>query len=143
MAEYYLIFKALHIISVISWMAGMFYLPRLFVYHCQAKPGSEMSEKFKIMEKRLLRIIINPAMFASLFTGIMLMYIAEPYRQGWFHAKGFLLVLMFLSHGIMARCRRKFEKDENKMSEKFYRILNEVPTVLMVIIVFLAVMKPF
>ena len=144
MAEYYLILKSLHLIAVISWMAGMLYLPRLFVYLADVKIGSEMDEKFKIMEHRLLRYIINPAMIFSLIFGVMLAFaIGLEGMGGWFHAKVLLLVFLFLSHGLLARYRRYFAKGENRHSAKFYRVLNEVPTVLMIAIVFLVVLKPF
>lgn len=144
MSEYYLLVKALHLIAVISWMAGMLYLPRLYVYHVDAVKGGEFDEKLKIMERRLLRFIINPAMIATLIFGIMLTIIlGKAGLGGWFHAKVLLLVIMFACHGMLARYRKQFEKGENRKSAKFYRILNEVPTVLMVFIVILAVMKPF
>ncbi len=143
MAEHYLLIKALHIIAVMSWMAGMLYLPRIFVYHADVPVGSEMDKTFQIMEKKLLRFIINPAMIASLILGIMLVMIVGKEGLGaWFHIKSLLLVFMFLCHGLLARYRRYFAKGENKHSAKFYRILNEVPTILMILIVLLAVMKP-
>lgn len=146
MAEYYLWIKALHIIAVISWMAGMLYLPRLFVYHCKAKKGSELSETLKVMERRLLRFIINPAMILSLIFGVMLIMITKAGAPGglvWFHYKALALVGLFAAHGMMARYRKAFERDQNTKSERFFRILNEVPTVLMIWIVILAVVKPF
>ena len=145
MVDYYLLIKALHVIAVISWMAGMLYLPRLYVYHADAKKGSELDETLKIMERKLLRYIINPAMIASLIFGVMLAKIIHESGglTGWFHMKTALLVLMFGCHGALARYRRYFAKGENKHSAKFYRILNEVPTVLMIAIVLLVVMKPF
>lgn len=142
--EYYLVIKALHIISVISWMAGMLYMPRLFVYHVDAKKGSELSETFKIMERRLLRIIINPAMVFTWVFGI-LMLIADPtlFSNGWMHVKLTAIILMTgLQHGYIA-WRKAFEKDENKKTAKFYRIVNEIPTVLMILIVFMVIVKPF
>ena len=147
MGKYYLIIEALHVISVIAWMAGMLYLPRLFVYHVDARPGGELDETLKVMERRLLRLIINPAMISSLIFGIMLIYITDafdPKVSGyWFHAKASLLVVMFACHGFMARCRKVFAKGENKRTKRFYKILNEVPTVLMIAIVFLVIVKPF
>lgn len=144
MTDYYLLLKALHIIAVMSWMAGMLYLPRLFVYHVDAIPGGELDEKLKIMERRLLRFIINPAMIVSFLLGVGLIFIVGFDNLGkWFHLKATLLFFMFGVHGVMARCRRKFAKGENKHSARFYKILNEVPTVLMIGIVLLAVMKPF
>ncbi len=144
MADHYLLIKALHLIAVISWMAGMLYLPRLYVYHVDAKPGGELDEKLKIMEHRLLRYIINPAMIASFVLGVMLaMILGKEGLGGWFTVKSGLLFFMFGCHGMLSRYRRQFAKGENKHSAKFYRILNEVPTVLMIGIVILAVMKPF
>ncbi len=147
MTEYYLLIKSLHIISLIAWMAGMLYLPRLYVYHVDAKQGGELDETLKIMERRLLRLIINPAMIATLIFGILLIYITKTLDSSinghWFHAKVGLLILMFAAHGMMARYRKAFLRGENKHSKRFYKILNEVPTVLMIAIVLLAVMKPF
>ena len=140
----YLLLKSLHIISVIAWMAGMLYLPRLFVYHVDAKPGGELDEKLKIMEHRLLRYIINPSMIAATIFGILLIYIISWDNMGpWFHAKATLLFFMFGVHGLLSRYRKAFARGENKHSAKFFRILNEVPTILMIGIVILAVMKPF
>jgi len=144
-ADWYLWIKALHIISVIAWMAGMLYLPRLFVYHCDAAPGSEKSETFKVMERRLLRAIINPAMMAALAFGIVLLLNlgADQWKDGWLHAKLVLLLLMFSLHGFLSRWRRAFEADRNQHSAKFFRWMNEVPTVLMIGIVIMVVVKPF
>jgi putative membrane protein len=145
-SEYYLWLKAFHIIAVMAWMAGMLYLPRLFVYHCQTEPGSEMSEKLKIMERRLMKVIINPAMIVAFILGIILMIVTKAGAPGglmWFHYKAALLVGLFTVHGMLSKYRKAFEKDQNKKSEKFYRILNEVPTLLMIGIVVLAVVKPF
>lgn len=145
-ADVYLWVKSLHIIAVISWMAGMLYLPRLFVYHTQVKVGSEASELFKVMERRLLRFIINPAMIIAWAAGLWLIYITNALDVGqsgkWMHYKLMLLVAMQISHAVMARCRRKFMNDENKYPAKFYRILNEVPTILMIGIVIMVVVKP-
>ena len=140
----YLWVKALHIIAVISWMAGMLYLPRLYVYHVGAKKGSDLSETLKIMERRLLRFIINPAMIASfLFGGLMLWANPDLFRQPWMHTKLTAIILMTVIHGLLARWRKQFARDENTHSEKFYRWWNEAPTVLMIIIVIMAVAKPF
>ncbi len=142
----YLLVKSLHIISVISWMAGMLYLPRLYVYHCGVSKGSEASEMLKIMERRLLRFIINPAMIASWIFGIWLVTLLgwETVKHaGWFHAKVTLLVGMQICHAGFARWRRHFAQDQNVHTEKFYRIMNEVPTVLMIVIVLLVIVKPF
>jgi putative membrane protein len=141
----YLWIKALHVISVISWMAGLLYLPRLFVYHTQQTGGSDASETFKIMERRLLRAIMNPAMVASFVFGGILMWDlgADVLSMGWFHAKLACLVALVGIHGMMAKWRREFAEDRNRHSERFYRVINEVPTVLMIAIVILAVVKPF
>jgi len=137
--------KTLHIIAVISWMAGMLYLPRLFVYHAQVEAGSEASELFKIMERRLLRYIINPAMIVSWGAGIWLIRYTnalDPQNGYWMHYKLTLLIGMQIVHALLARYRRYFAKDQNKHSAKFYRILNEVPTLLMIGIVILVVVRP-
>jgi len=142
----YSIVKALHIISVISWMAGMLYLPRLYVYHCRCKPGSEASEMLKVMERKLLKIIINPAMISTWIFGLWLVTILswENLRSaGWFHMKITMLIGMQICHGKFSRWRKDFEQDKNTRSEKFYRIVNEVPAVLMIVIVMLVVIKPF
>ena len=134
---------ALHIIAVIAWMAGMLYLPRLYVYHAKAKPGSELSETFKVMERRLLRGIINPAMLAAWALGLLLAWRGHHWGEGWFHAKLALLVCMQLVHAGYARWRRQFAADANNHGDRFYRVMNEVPTVLLILIVLLAVLKPF
>lgn len=139
----YLWILSFHLICVIAWMAGMLYLPRLFVYHAAQKPGSETSELFKIMERRLLRYIINPAMIGAWGFGIWLAVITKAYTQGWFHAKLTLLVLMQILHAVFARARRNFEHDRNTKPVKFYRFINEGVTVIMIAIVILAVVKPF
>lgn len=144
LAGYYLWLKALHIISVIAWMAGMLYLPRLYVYHANAAKGSELSETLKVMERRLLRFIINPAMGSAFFFGI-LMLVSNPelLHQGWIHAKLTLVLGLGAVHGLYSKWRKVFERDENMRPAKFYRIWNEVPTLMLVIIVILAVVKPF
>jgi putative membrane protein len=141
--DLYLWLKALHVISVIAWMAGMLYLPRLYVYHCKAKAGSEMSETFKVMERRLLRAIINPAMIASWIFGLSLAWMGGWWDAGWFHGKLALLLGMQLIHAGYARWRRAFANDANAHDEKFFRIMNEVPTLLMIGIVILVIVKPF
>ncbi len=135
---------ALHIIAVIAWMAGMLYLPRLYVYHADAEKGSDKGETFKVMERRLLRAIVNPAMAASFVFGI-LMIVANPalLQQGWMHAKLALVALMVVAHVLFARWRKAFERDENTRPAKFYRIWNEIPTLLMILIVILVIVKPF
>ena len=137
----YLIIKSLHIIAVISWMAGLLYLPRLFVYHCRVGNNSQMDETFQLMEKRLLKFIMNPAMIFSFIFGAALIHFIG-FDQIWIHIKLLLVILMAGFHGFLAKCRKDFIKGENKHSEKFYRIINEVPTILMIIIVFLAILKP-
>lgn len=140
----YLTIKALHIISIISWMAGMLYLPRLFVYHADASKGGELSETLKVMERRLLRFIINPAMIASFVFGIgMLVLNPALMGMGWIHAKITLVLLMVGVHGVLAKHRKRFAVDANVKSAKYFRILNEIPTFLMIAIVLLAVLKPF
>ena len=137
--------KALHIIAVITWMAGMLYLPRLFVYHCDAPAGSEKSETFKIMERRLLRAIMNPAMGAAWVFGLLL--IATPgiadFSSGWLYVKLALVFVMSGAHGSMSRWRRDFAADANLRSARFYRLANEVPTVLIIGIVIMVVVRPF
>jgi putative membrane protein len=135
--------KALHVIAVIAWMAGMLYLPRLFVYHSVAEPGSLQSETFKVMERRLLRAIINPAMIATWLLGLGLAYEGGWFGSHWLQAKLVLVLLMSAMHGWLARWVRDFAADRNRNSQKFYRIINEVPTILMIAIVILAVVKPF
>jgi len=142
--EWYLIIKALHIIAMVAWMAGMFYLPRLYVYHAETQPGSETSETFKVMEHRLLRIIINPAMIATWVLGLVLMFGFIDWRSaGWLHAKLALVILLTIFHILLARWRKDFAADRNMRSSRFYRIANEIPTLLLIFIVFLAVLKPF
>jgi protoporphyrinogen IX oxidase len=143
MAALYPWLKALHIIAIIAWMAGMLYLPRLFVYHCDAERGSRQSETFKVMERRLLKAIINPAMVVSWVLGLWLAWSGGWYASGWLHAKILLVLLMSGLHGFLVRCVREFGADQNQRSAKFYRVLNEVPTVLMIGIVIFAVVKPF
>lgn len=139
----YLWFKAIHIIAVIAWMAGMLYLPRLFVYHCDAEPGSRQSETFKVMERRLLRAIINPAMIATWVFGLWLAFDAGFFSDPWLHAKLALVIAMSAIHGYFARCVRAFAADRNTRPQRFYRMMNEVPTLLMIVIVILVVVKPF
>ena len=135
--------KALHIISVIAWMAGMLYLPRLFVYHAEAAKGSEASETFKVMERRLLKGIVNPSMILVFLTGFTLVYLTGDWRDGWWQAKFILVVGLTGLHGYFARCVRSFAEDRNERPARFYRFLNEAPTILMIFIVVLAVVKPF
>ena len=139
----YLWLKAFHVIAVIAWMAGMLYLPRLFVYHCEAEPGSKQSETFKVMERRLLRAIINPAMVATWVLGLWLAWEGGFLKSGWLHGKLLLVLILSGIHGLLTRCVREFAEDRNVHSQKFYRIVNEVPAVLMIGIVILVVVKPF
>jgi putative membrane protein len=139
----YLWLKALHIVAVIAWMAGMLYLPRLFVYHSSAKPGSELSETFKVMERRLLNVIMMPAMMVTWIVGIVLVFQGQWLGAGWFHAKFVLVVLMTVLHGLFAHWVNEFSLDRNRHSQKTYRIINELPTILLVVIVVLVIVKPF
>src|SRR6201996_6255200 len=135
--------KAAHVIAVIAWMAGMLYLPRLFVYHCEAEAGSKQSETFKVMERRLFKAIINPAMIVTWLAGLYLVWAGHWYLSSWFHVKFLLVLLMSGVHGFFGRCVRAFAADRNPYSQKFYRIINEVTSVLMVAIVILVIVKPF
>ena len=143
LGEAYLWVKSLHILAVIAWMAAFLYLPRLFVYHCQAAVGSTQSETFKVMERRLLRAIMTPSMIVAWLAGLGLAAHLEAWTEGWFHAKLTLLVILTGLHMAAARWRRAFAEDANHHSERFYRVMNEVPALLMVGIVILAVVKPF
>jgi putative membrane protein len=144
MSEYYLWFKAIHIIFVITWMAGMFYLPRLFAYHTEVKVGSEEDKRFQTMERRLMRIIINPSMILTIFFGLILIHIYGLANLGpWFHIKALLVIIMIALHIFFSIWRKNFEKGKNKLSRNFYRIVNEAPPILMIIIVILVVVKPF
>jgi protoporphyrinogen IX oxidase len=135
--------KALHVIAVIAWMAGMLYLPRLFVYHADAPKGSDVSETFKVMERRFLKAIITPSMILVFLTGFTLVYLTEDWRDGWWQAKFVLVLGLAGLHGYFARCVRTFAEDANVRPARFYRILNEGPTALMILIVVLVVVKPF
>ncbi len=138
----YLWLKAFHLIAVISWMAGMLYLPRLFVYHASAKPGSEQSETFKVMEQRLLKFIMVPAMAVTWILGIILVVYGQFLFAGWFMAKFVLVLAMSILHGLFSHWAHEFRFDRNTRSPKFYRIANEIPTALLIVIVILAVVKP-
>ena len=140
---FYLWLKSLHVIAVIAWMAGMLYLPRLFVYHCEAERGSKQSETFKVMERRLLRAIMNPAMIVTWVVGLWLMWAGGFLSSGWMHGKLLLVVAMSARHGFLSRWVRAFATDQNLHSQKFYRFINEVPTLLMIFIVILVIVKPF
>ncbi|PSC04794.1 protoporphyrinogen oxidase HemJ [Alsobacter soli] len=135
--------KALHVVSIIAWMAGMLYLPRLFVYHADAVKGSDKSETFKIMERRLLKAIINPAMIVAWLAGLWLVWQGGWWRAGWFHGKFALVLIMSGVHGMLARYVKDFAADRNQRSAKYYRVINEIPTVLMIGIVILVIVKPF
>lgn len=137
--------KALHIISVVAWMAGLLYLPRLFAYHTAAAPGGEAAETFKVMERRLLRAIMNPAMIATyLFGGALLAAQgSEVWREGWLHAKLTLVVVLTVLHHLMAKWRKDLAAGRNRHSARFYRIMNEIPALLMIGIVIFVVVRPF
>ena len=137
--------KAFHVIAVIAWMAGMFYLPRLYVYHCELRRGSAESERFKVMERRLLRQIINPAMIAVWTFGVMLVLTPGVlgWSQGWWWVKLSLVIIMSGFHGMLSRWRRDFLEDRNNRRQRFYRIANEVPTLLVVVIVIMVIVRPF
>ncbi len=137
--------KALHVISMVAWMAGMFYLPRLYVYHCDMQAGSRESERFKVMEYRLLRQIINPAMIATWLFGILLVLTPGviDWASGWWHLKLTAVLLMSGFHGAMSKWRRAFMEDRNTRSHRYYRIANEVPTLLLMVIVVMVIVRPF
>jgi putative membrane protein len=140
--DWYLWIKWLHVVSVISWMAGLLYLPRLFVYHCTAAAGSELSETLKTMERRLLRAIMGPAMVAAwLFGGLMLL--VQDWAGGWLHVKLACVAAMTVHHHLLGRWRKDFEADRNRRPARFFRIQNEVPTLLMLVIVLMVIVKPF
>ncbi|WP_135081285.1 protoporphyrinogen oxidase HemJ [Terasakiella sp. SH-1] len=139
----YLWFKALHVISVMAWMAGLFYLPRLYVYHTTAEVGSELSETLKVMERRLLRAIMYPAMVSSAIFGTLILFQIDAWDQGWLHVKLTCVFLMIVFHFYLAKYRLDFLEDKNTKSEKFYRMINEVPTVLMIVLVIMVIVKPF
>ncbi len=135
--------KALHVVAVISWMAGMLYLPRLFVYHCGVVPGSEASETFKVMERKLLRAIINPAMVVAWIAGLWLAWTSFRFQGGWLHAKLALVLVLSGLHGYYSAAVRAFAENRNLKSARFWRVMNEAPAVIMVIVVILVVVKPF
>lgn len=139
----YLWIKAFHIIAVIAWMAGMLYLPRLFVYHAAAKPGSEQSETFKVMERRLLKYIMTPAMIVTWLLGIVLAFQGQFLGATWFHIKVVLVLVMTVTHGLFSHWVNEFYYDRNTRSQKFYRIVNEIPTIILIVIVIMVTVKPF
>jgi len=143
LGEGYLWVKALHIIAVIAWMAGMLYLPRLYVYHCAVEPGSAQSETFKVMERRLLRAILNPSMSLAWILGLALVAHLDAWGEAWMHAKFACVIALSTLHGFLARWRRQFAADDNRHEARFYRFMNEVPAVLMIAIVVLVVVRPF
>ncbi len=142
--EYYLWIKALHIISMVAWMAGLFYLPRLYVYHCKVT-SKDMCDTFQVMEKKLLRYIMNPAMIATWFFGLWMVFLNTEYLMsaGWFHVKFLLVFILSGFHMMLAKYRKDFANGTNTKTEKFYRLINEVPTVILVGAVILAIVKPF
>ena len=137
--------KAFHIVSMVAWMAGTLYLPRLFVYHCDVPRGSMESERFKVMERRLFKQIINPAMMATWLFGVLLVLTpgTMSWADGWWHVKLFCVIALSAFHGALSRWRRDFLEDRNTRPQRFYRIANEIPTVLMVVIVIMVVVRPF
>ena len=139
----YLWLKAFHVIAIIAWMAGMLYLPRLFVYHAETQKGSIQSDTFKIMERRLLKAIINPAMIVAWVLGLYLVWDGGWYASGWLHAKVLLVLILSGFHGFLSRLVKDFAADRNTRPARFYRMINEVPTVLMIGIVILVIVKPF
>jgi protoporphyrinogen IX oxidase len=139
----YLWIKAIHVIAVIAWMAGMFYLPRLFVYHADVRKGSDQSELFKVMEKRLLTVIIYPAMMIAWILGLWLAWDGFRFMAGWLHVKLAAVIALSALHGYLSRAVRDFAQDRNEKTARHWRMINEVPTVLMVIIVIMVIVKPF
>jgi len=137
--------KAFHVIAIIAWMAGLLYLPRLFVYHADSPKGSQQSETFKVMERRLLRIITTPAMIASWVFGLILAFsgLINWSADGWFHLKLALVILLSAFHGFLAKWTKDFAQDRNTHPARFYRMVNEIPTVLMIAIVILVIVQPF
>jgi putative membrane protein len=142
-ADLYLWIKAIHVIAVISWMAGMLYLPRLFVYHADAEPGSEVSENLKVMERRLLRVIMNPAMTIAWALGLWMAWSGGLFTDGWFLVKFTCVIALSGVHGMFAKAVRLFAEDRNERSSRTWRMINEIPTVLMIVIVIMVVVKPF
>lgn len=135
--------KALHVIAIIAWMAALLYLPRLFVYHCAAPIGSDRSETFKVMERRLLKAIMTPSMIASWVLGIYLAWSANWWTSWWFVAKLVCVIALSAAHGFLAGTTKRFAEDRNDRPARFYRIINEAPTLLMIAIVILVIVKPF
>ncbi len=145
LAPFYLWTKSFHVIAVVAWMVALLYLPRLYVYHCDTVPGSEASERFKVMERRLLKQIASPAMLASLLFGVLLVLTpgAVSWSDGWWYVKLASVLLLFGFHGACSKWRRQFVHDRNDKPQRFYRVANEVPTVLLIVIVIMAIAQPF
>ena len=144
MENYFLWYKAIHVIAVISWMAAMFYMPRLFVYHTKAEVGSEMDKTFQLMEHKLLKIIMTPSMISTYFFGILIAYIYGFVALGvWFHIKMTAVLGLTIFHGLLAKWRKDFINGNNNHSEKFYRLMNEIPPILMIVAVIMVIVKPF
>jgi putative membrane protein len=145
LSSYYFWLKSLHIIGMVAWMAGIFYLPRLYVYHCSIARGTAESERFKVMERRLLKQIMTPAMLATWVFGILLVLTpgVMSWHEAWWPVKFACVLLLTGFHGACSRWRRDFLEDRNRRSERFYRIANEVPTILMIVIVIMVIVKPF
>lgn len=141
--NFYLWATAIHVMAVISWMAGMFYMPRLFVYHADSDPGSEKSETFKVMERRLMKVIMNPAMILTWIFGLYLAWDGGWLVDGWLHVKLLAVFLMSGVHGYYSKAMKDFARDERKTTAKHWRIINEVPTVLMIVAVIMVILKPF
>lgn len=141
--DLYLWIKAIHVIAIIAWMAGMLYLPRLFVYHSDAAAGSSESETFKVMERRLLRVIMNPAMVIAWALGLWLAWSGGYFTSGWFHGKLAAVLALSAVHGMFAKAVRLFAEDRNDKSPRYWRMMNEAPTILMIAIVILVIVKPF
>ena len=139
----YYTLKTIHIISFTAWMAGMFYLPRLYVYHCQTQAGSEADQLFQTMEMKLLRYIMTPAMILTWIAGLWLASVVGAYTSGWLAAKMVCVLAMSGAHGLFAVHRKQFVAAQNTKSERYYRLINEIPTVLLILIVALVVVKPF
>jgi len=142
-ASAYLWIKALHVIAVISWMAGMLYLPRLFVYHSQEEKGSPASETFKVMERRLVKAIMVPAMTLAWVLGLFMAYDGDLFLQHWFHAKLLAVLIMTAIHLFLVQCKNDFADNRNRRTQTFYRVLNEAPTLVMILVVILVIVKPF
>ena len=138
-------FKVMHIVSVVAWMAGLLYLPRLFVYHADAAPGSDKSETFKVMERRLLRGIMHPAMIGTYLFGVLLA--ATPgvvvWSNGWIYVKLAAVAGLTYFHFLLVRWRQEFATDSNRRRARFYRFINEIPTLLLIVIVIMVVVRPF